>query len=147
MYFEDSFAAASSPAYKILVIDEDASTAETIAAVLGGGSCEIIACRDMALAEAATDLTEFDLILVAPGATGVDGAEGLAVADFLAARNPTAVTALMVPRADGDLKAAIERTGAFAVLDKPLMLDEFARFTSELGVHVAEAPITVAATA
>lgn len=147
MYFEESSAVPPSPAYKILVIDEDASTAETIAAVLGGDSCEIIACRDMALAEAATDLTEFDLILVAPGATGVDGAEGLAVADFLAARNPTAVTALMVPRADGDLKAAVERTGAFAVLGKPLLLDEFARFTSKLGVRVVDISIVMAATA
>ena len=102
--------------FKILVLDEDDRVANTLAYLLAPGSCEIISCRDMAVAEAATDLTEFDLIMAAPGSTGVGGLEGLAVADFLAQRNPTATTTLLVPEGDADLKAAADRRGSHGSL-------------------------------
>lgn len=118
---------------KILVIDEDASTADTIAMFFAEEVCEVIACRDMALAEVATDLAEFDIIFVAPSSTGFDGAAGLAAADFLVARNPRALTVVLVPEADADLKAAIERAGTHRVLTKPLRQEELVHIAALLG--------------
>lgn len=122
---------------KILVIDDDASTANTIAKVLARSGSEVIACGDMALAEVAVDLTEFDVILVAPSSSGLDGADGLAVLDFLLARNPGAVPVLMLPQADGDLKAAVERRGLCAVLNKPVSEDEFTALSEDMGIRLA----------
>jgi CheY-like chemotaxis protein len=124
------------PSFKILVIDDDISTASIIARALPRGVCEVIACRDMALAEAATGFTEFDLILVAPRTTGVDGAEGLAAADFLVARNPHAVAAMLVPREDGDLRWAVEQRGTFPVLSTPLLLEEVKELSERLDLRV-----------
>lgn len=111
-------------ATKILVIDDDDATATAIAALLPQGACEVIACSDMALAEVATDITDFDLILVAPWCTGVDGLEGLTAADFLLARNPSAVAAFLVPPSDADLRAAALDRGGIPVLSKPLLNEE-----------------------
>ncbi len=111
---------------KILVIDEDDLVANTVAAMLPRGSCEIISCSDMAVAEMAMDMTDFDLILVAPRSTGVDGFESLAVADFVMDRNPSAVAAFMVPRADLALKAAAARRSVVSVLDNPPRESELA---------------------
>jgi DNA-binding NtrC family response regulator len=122
---------------KILVIDEDASTATTIAKLLAKSASEIITCGDMALAEVAVDLTEFDVILVAPSSSGLDGADGLGVLDFLLAKNPGAVAVMMVPQADGDLKAAVERRGLGPVLSKPLSEDEFTAFSQGFGIRLA----------
>ncbi len=118
---------------KILVVDDDASTADTIAMFLADKACEIIACRDMALAEVATDLADFDIIFVAPSSTGLDGAAGLAAADFLVARNPRALTVVLLPEADADLKAAIERAGTHAVLTKPLRHQDLLHIAMMLG--------------
>lgn len=120
------------PTFKILVIDRDEATANTIAATMARGSCEVIWCRDIALAEVAIDLTDFDLILVAPDTTGVDGMEGLAVADFLAARNPAGITTLLLQAEDGDLRAVVERRGAFRVLNKPLLGEDLLPLLSNL---------------
>ncbi len=121
---------------KILVIDDDVSTATTIARLLPKSAGEVIACADMALAEAAVDLTDFDVILVAPSTTGLDGGEGLAVLDFLRERNPTALLAVMVSTMDGDLRAASERNGAHAVLTKPLVCDELAALSRAVGIPI-----------
>ena len=111
----------------ILVIDGEESTANAIAANVPRGSCEIIWCRDIALAEVAVGLTEFDLILVAPESTGVDGPAGLGVADFLATRNPNGITTLLLPDEDGDLRAVVEQRG-FHVLSKPLVGEQVTPF-------------------
>ena len=122
---------------KILVIDDDASTALMVAKLLPKMFSEVIACGDMALAEVALDLTEFDVILLAPSSTGLDGADGLAGVDFLLARNPTALFAVMVPIEDGDLRAAVERCGAHTVLSEPLHANEFAAFSKACGIPLA----------
>jgi DNA-binding NtrC family response regulator len=123
--------------FKILVIDEDPATVHLVASMVKRGTCEVIACHDMALAEVAMDLTELDLVLVAPSCTGVDGVEGLAVASFIMARNPTAQTMLMVSEQDGDLRAAAERLGLLPVLSKPLLREELLAMSSELGLPLA----------
>lgn len=116
---------------KVLVIDDDDLAANTVATTVPRGSYEVISCRNMALAEVAMEMVEFDLILVAPSSTGVDGLEGLAVADYLVARNPRALTAVMVPQTDVELSSAAARRGTGAVLNKPLVPAEFTSWLRE----------------
>jgi len=120
--------------FKILVIDQDNVVANTIATVIPQQLCEIIVCSDMALAEAATDLAEFDLIMASPGSTGVDGEAGLAVADYLAARNPTAITALMLSRDDADLQTVAAQRSRRPTLRTPPSRSDVCSLLREVGL-------------
>lgn len=110
---------------KVLIVDDDAATAAAVAAAVPRDRCEVIACPEMALAEVAMETTRFDWVLVAPGCTGVDGAEGLAVTDFVAARSPGALTALLLSEQDRDLAAANARSRRSPVLTTPLLPEAF----------------------
>ena len=123
---------------KVLVIEEQGATSHLIASVLPRRVAEVIWCRDVALAEVATDLTEFDLILVDPRTTGIAGIEGLAIADFLAARNAGGKTAFLLPAKAVELRSVVRRRGTFETLATPASTEDVLHLFARIGLPLAQ---------
>ncbi len=133
MYSDITLPHATPRSFKILVLDEDDALATRLATMVSCGDCEVICCHDMAVAETALEILDFDLILAAPSSTGLDGLDGLAVGDFFAARKPTAVTVLLVPE-DRD-KAVLSDGGSHQRrLSVPVRAGALRSLLTELGI-------------
>lgn len=119
---------------RVLVINEDPTIATSLAASLAPDSWIITACRDIALAESATDMGDFDLFFIGLADPTEEDRIGLGAIDRIAAQNPTAITVLLAVDPDAGLVGAAKKKGAAAVIRPVSLCRELVPLCLRLGL-------------
>ncbi|MFV8752224.1 response regulator [Nannocystaceae bacterium ST9] len=105
----------------VLVVDDNEELAENIAEILSDVGVKVTVARDAASALAAFDECEWSLVVTDVRMPKIDGLELLTM---LKERRPSTPILVMTGFADPDTVARAQRSGAFAVVHKPVDLDD-----------------------
>src|SRR2546425_6603519 len=112
----------STPAQRILIIDDDLQIGMGLAIGLEHRGRHIIVCRDTESAELVSERFNFTHIVTDIKLTGDFGFEGLEIVDRMKRRHTTANVIVISGYLTEELRTEAHRRGAGAVMGKPFSL-------------------------
>ena len=118
---------------KIMIVDDEQSILLSLFHALKTDGVEVLTSNEMEQAEAALEITHFDLVIADIRMSGVSGIEGLELLTYIKQRFDTEVI-IMTGYGSEEIESEAYRRGALRYFSKPVDVVELLKQVDSIGI-------------